>query len=138
MLLKFTFIWPPFYWPFSTLLSSELVNDRGAGCQSWEMSSSANEWHWKAHKSFSSPVQWTLRPLSLNWSSGTISFLSFVNWIIFSGDTRVGGTGILDFQILLINNYFQYFAPNILYRPTGGKKVGLKPIHGERKKSIWM
>lgn len=53
----------------------------------------------------------------------SLSFLSFVNWIFFSGDTRAVGTGILGFQILLVNNYFQYFAPNVLHRgPLAGKK----------------
>lgn len=93
-------------------------------CQSWEMSST--------------PMSDTGRPtralaalyneLSDLWHltevlEPSLSSLSFVNWIFSYGDTRAVGTGILGFQILLINNYFQYFAPNILHRgPLVGKK----------------
>ena len=68
----------------------------------------------------------------------SLSLLAFVNWI-FSGDTRTVYTEILDSQIFLISNYFQYFVPKVLHRgPLAGNSM-IKALSWEREKTkrIW-
>lgn len=109
---------------------------RGSGTV-WGLSTSTYESHRKAHESFSSLYRVIgKQPDLCNLAEvlePSLSLLSFVNWI-FSGDTRIVYTEILDSQIFLINNYFQYFVPKVLHRgPLAGNSM-IKALSWERER----
>lgn len=85
------------------------VSDSEGRGQSTEMSSSTYESHLKAHGAQKPCARqsMTIGPHNLaEVLESSLSFLSFVNQIYFSGDTRTVHMGILDSQTFLINNYY--------------------------------